>query len=504
MNAASIFQGVLNAPANFGYLPAEQRFDAHLTSSVFVNQNFMSPTSPTPTPILPFTLHVDDGFKYAYAQQASLGVERDLGRDYKIGVSYNYTHGVKLNRPRNITPPDQGRLVRNWRNAFAVNLPTGTAPSSPVTVSAPAAAIAAVPPGAGIPGFCAYTPIVPGVMGSLSGCPATGPNAGLDGQFISTPAIFNFFRPTGPNPSFAVLFPGGYGSPTTAGSQVFFANLAGYPTGFSGIQVPFSDVNQQESSGNSVYHGMTLMVQKRFSRNFQFTSSWTWSHAIDDSTDLQTLLNPQDNNRPDLERSNSTFDQRHRWVTNAVIMSPYKISDDGAWKKIAADWVFSPLIEWSSGRPFTVLTGTDFNLDFGSNTDRPSHLPGGGVPSQFLPQANTFAPGTVCPTDPLTGNPTNTIFTGLPLPTFFGCRGDLGRNTFGRPWYFNWDLKLSRKFPLTDRWSLEFIMDLFNVTNKFNVGDVSPLCNPLASCRAGEPTAALDPRQFQFGLKLSW
>jgi hypothetical protein len=47
---------------------------------------------------------------------------------------------------------------------------------------------------------------------------------------------------------------------------------------------------------------------------------------------------------------------------------------------------------------------------------------------------------------------------------------------------------------------------MFNVINRFNVGDVSPLCNPLdpATCRAGEPTASLDPRQFQFALKLSW
>jgi hypothetical protein len=499
LNAASIFQGVLNVPANFGYLAAEQRFDPKLPNSIFVNQNFLSPTSPTPIPLLPFTLHVDEDFKYGYTQQANFAVERTFAKDYVISVSYNYTHGVNLNRPRNITPPDGGRLVRNWRNFFAVNLPTGTAPSSPVTTSAPSAAIVATA------GTCAYTPVVPGVLGLLSGCPAAGPNAGLDGQFLSTAAVFNFFRPTGPNPSFAPLFPGGYGTPTTAGSQVFFAALAGYPTGVDGVPVAFSDVVQQESSGNSVYHGMTFSFSKRFSGNIQFLTSWTWSHAIDDSTDLQTLLAPQDNNRPDLERGNSTFDQRHRWVTSAILQSPYKIkSASGAWQVIMADWTFSPLMEYSTGRPFTVLTGTDFNLDFGSNTDRPSQLSTGGVPSLFLPQANTFVPGTRCPNDPLTGNPTSTIFTGLPLPTFFGCTGDLGRNTFRRPKYFSFDFRVSRRFPIGERWSIEFMMDLFNSTNKFNVADVSPLCNPLASCRAGEPTAALDPRQLQFGLKINW
>jgi len=50
------------------------------------------------------------------------------------------------------------------------------------------------------------------------------------------------------------------------------------------------------------------------------------------------------------------------------------------------------------------------------------------------------------------------------------------------------------------------IADVFNLANKNNVADVSPLCNPIdpAGCTAGQPTASLDPRQFQFGLKINW
>ena len=47
---------------------------------------------------------------------------------------------------------------------------------------------------------------------------------------------------------------------------------------------------------------------------------------------------------------------------------------------------------------------------------------------------------------------------------------------------------------------LQGIMDLFNIVNKFNVvGCESPL-----ECQAGAATAAYDPRQFQFALRLSW
>jgi hypothetical protein len=185
------------------------------------------------------------------------------------------------------------------------------------------------------------------------------------------------------------LLPGGYGTPTTPGSLVSLAALGGFPTGTVGVPVPFSDVVQQESSGNSVYHGLTVNFSKRFSNNFEFLTSWTWSHAIDDSTDLQTLLAPQNNNRPDLERSNSTFDQRHRWVTSAVFQSPWKQSDPSAWHKFFAEFTVAPIVEWASGRPFTVLTGSDFNIDFGSNTDRPS-VPSGGV-AFLLPPRNDYA-----------------------------------------------------------------------------------------------------------------
>jgi hypothetical protein len=47
--------------------------------------------------------------------------------------------------------------------------------------------------------------------------------------------------------------------------------------------------------------------------------------------------------------------------------------------------------------------------------------------------------------------------------------------------------------------NMEFIVDMFNIANRYNVAAVSPLFT-----NAGQPTAAYDPRQFQFGMKLNW
>jgi hypothetical protein len=281
--------------------------------------------------------------------------------------------------------------------------------------------------------------------------------------------------------------------PTNA-EVLAIAGAAGYPTG-PGFFVPFADVNQQESSGKSIYHALSFNLRKRFGNHYELLGSYTWSHAIDDSTDLQTLLNPQDNRRPDLERSDSTFDVRQRFVLSAVFESPYTYADAGAWAKFASYWTFSPIIEASSGRPFTVLSGSDFNLDFGSNTDRPSVVPSGtpgSVTSPFV-DGVAFAPPTVCPAS----STANTLF--------FGCTGNLGRNAFDRPNTWTLDLRVARKFPFGERWALVFTVDFFNIFNRLNVGDVNPLCNAVAGvCIAGQPTAAFDSRQIQFGAKLSW
>lgn len=476
LNAGSIFQGVLNGIPSMGYLPDQQRFNATLADSLFTNQNFVS--AGFPVSLLPFTLPVARNFVFAYAQQGDLTIERQLGHDYKISASYNYAHAVHLNRPRDINTPDPTLLVSNLRNALAA----GMSFSNPLTVVAPSANVAPTA------GTCGVAVVAPQALGALVGCP--GPLAALNGQFVSTAAFFNFFRPSGPNPSFAGLA-GGYQN------QVGLAQLAGYPTGF-GVPVPWSSVDQQESSGNSFYSGFTLAVSKRFSKNFEFLSSWTYSHTIDDSTDLQTLLQPQDNRNPKAERSSSSFDQRHRWVTSAVFLSPFKRTDSGWYRKFLADFMIAPIVELSSGRPYTVLTGTDFNLDLGSNTDRPSVAPSGGVTSPYLPSGVTFLPPNVCDSQVGLGTVT------LSPPA--GCTGNLGRNTFIRPWFTQTDLRISRKLYPSERWNVEFIADGFNLFNRFNVGDVNPLCDPTnpAACLAGQPTAALDPRQFQFALKINF
>ncbi len=484
LNGSSIFQGALNADSIYpafptsltlGYEPAEQRFDPFAAGSLFANQNYLDVGFPLP--ILPFTLPVAANFKYGYAQQANLTIERELAGSWKLSVGYQYARGIHLNRPVDVNSTDPVLLSNNLLNANAAGLGF----TSPLTVVAPSQSFGPTA------STCGVSVVAPQALGVLFGCPI----ASLDGKFVGTPAFFNFFRPSGPNPSFAAAA-GGYGN------QVGLAQFAGYPAGF-GVPVPFNSVDAQLSDASSWYHALTLNLQKRFSKGFELLSSYTWSHSIDDGTDLQSTLEPQDSRFPFLERANSVNDQRHRWVTSAVFQTSAAGKGDGTWKHFIGGFTLAPIIDVSSGRPFNVITGVDTRLDLGASESRPSIVSGGGTTSPYISGVE-FGAADVC----LANDGSTFSVPGVSPPA--GCIGSLGRNRFVGPGFFQFDLRIGKQIPFGERLRLDLIVDGFNLFNRTNVAAVNQLCDPTAgaSCPAGQPTAAYDARQFQFALKLNW
>ena len=484
LNGSSIFQGVLNAsslpstlPSMF-YLPNQQRFDPLQPTSLFANQNYL--TAGFPLPILPFTLPVASNFVFGYAEQANLTVERVIGGTWKFSAGYQWTRGLHLNRPIDINSTDPVLLTNNLQYADAAGLGF----TSPLTVAVPSSNVAPTASTCGLN----VTSLAPGALGALFGCP--GPLAALNGKFVGTPAFFNYFRPSGPNPSFAGLVPGGYGT------QVALAHLAGYPVGF-GAPVPFNSVDTQQSSGSSSYSALTINVTKQFSKHFQMLSSYTWSHSIDDSTDLQSTLEPADSRFPFYEKANSDNDQRHRWVTSGVLQSSPHTSGMGFFQSFMSNFTLAPLVEVSSGRPYNVITGEDTRLDLSASEIRPSI--GGPTTSPYIP-GYTFSLATTCQTN--SGAP----FTVAGITPPLGCIGNLGRNKFVMPMFFQFDLRVSKGINLGERFRLDLIADVFNLFNHTNISAVNQLCDPSAgtTCFAGQPSAAYDARQTQFALRLNW
>ena len=216
-------------------------------------------------------------------------------------------------------------------------------------------------------------------------------------------------------------------------------------------------------------------------------------HAIDDSTDLQTLLSPQNDLQPAAERANSTFDQRHRFVFSGVYQTGN--AGSGFFGKVLSDITLAPIIEFSSGRPYNIVTATDQNFNFSTSTDRPNAVspsaPANACGFQTVASAAspTGAFQIPCFVD---GNPIDGVFNG-------SLDGNLGRNAGVRPMTIFTDMRVAKFIKFGERMKLEGSVDAFNFINRFNVADVNSLYT-----EAGQPTAAFDPRQFQFGLRVSW
>jgi len=92
----------------------------------------------------------------------------------------------------------------------------------------------------------------------------------------------------------------------------------------------------------------------------------------------------------------------------------------------------------------------------------------------------------------------------LPL----GCVGNLGRNTFVGPGYWAADTSVFKTFQLSDRFGLQFRAEAFNIFNHTNFqlgGATGPTrFNNLNNPPFGQASGTFNPRQLQFGLKLSF
>src|SRR5208337_2087916 len=401
-----------------------------------------------------------------YSQQANFTVERDLGHGFALSLAYNFNGGRHLNRPINSNAQRGDLLVANYNAAL-------TDPTSYASIGGPLGV------GSG-PSSQGYFPC--------------GVNS--KGQPWVSAALMNFFRPSGLNASIAnALTAAGAGAcvSTLAPTVLAFLQASGFstagfntacnPSTLSGC-IPFGDMDANYSNGSSVYHGFSTNLRKRFGSHYEFLASYTWSHAIDDSTDLQSTLTPQDSYYPALDRSNSLFDQRHRFVFSGVYQTG-KLGGSGFAGKFFSDWSFAPVVEVASGRPFNIITAGGDNLQLESFTSRPNVV-AAGTPTNgcgYPIVASKFSP---------TGFFQEPCFADLPLTQLFNPQqallfldGILAATQGITPWNVFGDLRVSKRIYLGDRVNMDLIADMFNIANKYNVAAVNPLCCSVSPSNPG-------------------
>jgi hypothetical protein len=129
-----------------------------------------------------------------------------------------------------------------------------------------------------------------------------------------------------------------------------------------------------------------------------------------------------------------------------------------------------------------VNQGGDYNLD-GEANDRPN-----AIANHIHATHSMWADGFKLPSN----------FFFAPC---LGCVGNLGRNTFVGPGYWDADTSMLKNVQISERFHLQFRAEAFNVFNHTNflIGE-----NRLNTPNFGQAGGTNPPRNLQFGLKLSF
>jgi hypothetical protein len=140
-----------------------------------------------------------------------------------------------------------------------------------------------------------------------------------------------------------------------------------------------------------------------------------------------------------------------------------------------------------SGFPFTPLTGSNRSGD-------------GDIRNPDRPSLNPSFTGPV-----VTGNPNQWFNPAAFIAPTPGTYGNLGRGTFRGPGLADVDLSLFKNTGITEKTTLQFRVEVFNILNRSNYGppNATVFSSGAVSPSAGLiTTTATFPRQIQLGLKL--
>jgi len=249
----------------------------------------------------------------------------------------------------------------------------------------------------------------------------------------------------------------------------------------------FGVIELKKSDGDSYYNAMIFEVRKRFSRGFDFQSSYTYGKTIDNtqaSTFFSDATNATVSALPETPGSNynrgrADFDIRHNWVMNFNWEIPFAKNLKGAAGKVLDGWNLLGISQVRSGLPLTVFVAANRS----QSKWAPSSGPGLG------PDRPSFAPGYTFESA-VTGNPNAYFDPKAFLLQPSGTLGTLGRNTFTGPNLRTFDLALTKNFTwakLGENTRIQFRAESFNLFNRANFG------TPNLQVYAGTPEAINTP-----------
>jgi hypothetical protein len=244
-------------------------------------------------------------------------------------------------------------------------------------------------------------------------------------------------------------------------------------------------LNEVTDLGHSTYNAFIFTVNHRTGGLF-LQASYTYSKSMDNESGGATQdLGAANGNQLDLrgQRAVSDFNVPQRIVAAYEYAIPGFKS--GPASNVLGNWSVGGLTTFQSGLPANITCGNCVANLFGvSATSTYPNLVGNvgsltlsGSPEKFTGTTSVFNSSVLAAPTPLAGGaqacnlnveggPGNQCFT--VGPSGGALFGDLGRNIVHGPFQQNWDMYLSKKFRLTEKYSLTFRSEAFNIFNHPN------------------------------------
>ena len=269
------------------------------------------------------------------------------------------------------------------------------------------------------------------------------------------------------------------------------------------LPVPCCDVDFTYLGNNSSnnFNALEAKVEKRFSQGLEVLAHYTWSKALSFSDeyfpiDPRVNYGVDDNNR------------RHVFFVNGIYELPFGRGKPYAsavprWLDyVIGGYQFATVTTWASGLPFGV-TYNECGADRDTGPCRPNF-------SGSFPTGVTHTASGVFFFTPVL--PFNQVGDHGPFSEpGVGQFGNVGRNTFIGPRAFTSDLSLLKNFKVYERVNAQFRVEGFNIFNHPVLGFNSAQGNHCIDCAANSGAGLItsiengtSPRQFQFGLRLSF
>jgi hypothetical protein len=253
-----------------------------------------------------------------------------------------------------------------------------------------------------------------------------------------------------------------------------------------------------ENRAAAQYDSMQVQVQKRLSNNVQGQISYTWGHAIDESTGVFNGIGDARGSRGgpinpfdfSLDRGNSSFDIRHLLSANAIIDLPFGkgqrfLNSGGVVDKIFGGFQVNLITNARTGFPFSVVVNDQNNVGAGAIRATQISDPFTNVPNDRYMNFAAFSTAQSCVTNAAGRNI---------------CFGSLGRNTFRGPSIFNTDMSVFKNTALREELRFQIGIEFFNLFNHPNY--TVPNINATDTTAFGRFDSAYPGRRVQYRAKL--